>query len=499
MMDRPSGNVQQPAAGQSAPPERNPDYKPPVLEFRTENNNLIAYLRVKSIQPGQALSYAEVMDFLKAKRVTYGIYEKRIWEYCERSSYFTELVCAHGLPPVDGEDGTMEFLFKTKQDISLQQRQDGTVDYRDLGLIQNVKKGDALCRISPPKPGSDGIDVFGRPIHYKEGRVPRFPTGRNIAVSEDGLTLTALIDGCIEYKSMVLNILDSYIVHGNVDGSSGNIDTVGSVTVLGDVLEGFSVKAGGSITVRGMVEGARLQAEGNITIAKGMNGMGKGRLICGGDVTAKFFENCNIECEGDVYSDVIMNSIVKAGNAVILRGKNGLLLGGRCTTGRRVYANYIGNANNLKTDVIIESPALHKLIQKKGMEEQDEEIKKQMETLRNSRSLLQSQIDTLGTLLTIGHAHERVEKLINDNVEKQKKIDAQISALQEQIALTQEELIDNPADFNIVGVRVVYSGVKISIGAYTMLLKKDYSSVKFYPGKDDLTNGPILPSDRIDY
>lgn len=498
MMYRQSENTQQSAEKAPAPPEQGVAEKP-VLELRTEDNNLVAYLRVKSIHPGQALPYADVMDFLKEKKITYGVNEKQIQEYCEHKNYFNELVCAHGLPPVDGQDGTLEFLFKTKQDIIPQQREDGTVDYRDLGLVQNIKKGEPLCRITPPTPGIDGMDVFGRTIHFKEGRFPRFPTGRNTSASEDGLQLVSLIDGCIEYKSMVLNVLDSYIVHGNVDGASGNIDTVGSVTVLGDVLEGFSVKAGGSITVRGMVEGARLQAQGNIAIAKGMNGMGKGRLICGGDVTAKFFENCIIECEGDVYSDVVMNSAVKAGNSVILRGRNGLLLGGRCTAGRRVYANYIGNANNLKTEVNIDSPALNRLIRRKTLETQVENVRKQLVDLQDAKSLLQSQIDTLSNLLTIGHSHEKVEKLIGEDQHKQKLIDGQIAALREQIALTEEEPTDTPADFNVTGIRVVYSGARISIGAYVMPLKKDYSSTKFYLGKDNIESGPILPSDRIEY
>ena len=497
-MYNPSVGAQQAAKPTSSSAGQNTDEKP-ALELRTENNNLAAYLRVKSIKPEQILSYDDVMDFLKQRRITYGIREKAVREYCEQKKYFTELICAQGLPPVDGEDGTLEFLFKIKQDIIPQQRDDGTVDYRDLGLVQNVKKGEPLCRITPPKQGSDGIDVFGRTIHFKEGRIPRFPTGRNIAASEDGLTLVALIDGCIEYKSMVLNILDSYIVRGNVDGASGNIDTVGSVTVLGDVLEGFSVKAGGSITVRGMVEGARLQADGNISIAKGMNGMGKGRLVCAGDVTAKFFENCMIECEGNVYSDVLMNCIVKAGNAVILRGKNGLLLGGRCTAGRRIYANYIGNSNNLRTEAIIDSPALNKLLRRETLEASGEDVRKELGDLQNSRALLQSQVDTLKNLLTIGHAHEKVERLIEENVRKQKAIDIQIAALQEKISLEAETPEDNPVDFNITGMRIIYSGVKISIGAYAMPLKQDYSSTKFYLGKDQIDSGPILPSDRMDY
>ncbi len=487
------------SAGKGVPAGRSGAEKP-VLELRTENNNLTAVLRVKSIGSEQTLAYEDVMDFLKQKRISYGIREQAVKEYCERKRYFAELVCAQGLPPVDGTDGTLEFLFKTKIDAVPEQRDDGTVDYRALGLVQNIRKGEPLCRITPPAPGSDGVDVFGRALHFKEGRFPRFPTGRNVAASEDGLTLVALIDGCIEYKSMELNVLDSYIVHGDVDGASGNVDTVGSVTVLGDVREGFSVKAGGSITVRGMVEGARLQAGVNINIAKGMNGMNKGRLICEGSVTAKFLENCIIDCKGDVYSDVLMNSIVNAKGSVILRGRNGMLLGGRCTAGRRIYANYIGNANNLRTEAILDSPALERLLRRRSLEAPEGEIRKELEELRNGRSLLQSQIDTLGNLLTIGRAHEKVKKLIEENKRKQKEIDAQMASLQDALSLVDEvPLVETPGDFNVSGIRIVYSGVRIKIGAVSLTLKQDYSSTKFYLGKDEIESGPLLPSDHIEY
>ena len=74
----------------------------------------------------------------------------------------------------------------------------------------------------------------------------------------------------------------------------GNINFTGSVVIHGDVLEGYSVKAKGDITVMGIVEGARLSAGGDILLHKGMRGMRTGVLEAEGDITAKFLSLIHI-------------------------------------------------------------------------------------------------------------------------------------------------------------------------------------------------------------
>lgn len=107
------------------------------------------------------------------------------------------------------------------------------------------------------------------------------PSGTNTVISEDKLSLLAAVDGCIENLHSRINVNDVFIVRGNVDSASGNVNANGSVIVQGDVMEGFSVKAGQDISVRGMVEGAILEAKGTISLSNGMNGMGRGTLKAG--------------------------------------------------------------------------------------------------------------------------------------------------------------------------------------------------------------------------
>lgn len=472
----------------------------PEMDVRVSADRLTAYLTVKVKQPDQILTYQNVIDFLKSKEITYGICEDSIRDFCESKKYFLELPCARGLDPVDEEDANMEYLFKTDGSGLPVKREDGTVDYHDLGLVQNVRKGDVLCRIVPPPQGKDGIDIFNKPIQHKKSRFPTFPSGKNTLISKDGLELYAAIDGCIEYKNLILNVNEVFIVHGNVDSSSGNIDFLGSVIVQGDVMEGFMVKAGGDITVRGMVEGATLDAGGSITISNGMNGMHGGKLTAGGNITAKYFQNSVLSCGGDVCADVIMNSNVTAGHSVILRGRSARLMGGRCCAGQQIYANDIGTDNYVKTDVMIDSPSLTRILA--GSAASAEEIStldRKIIEQQQKEDVIKKQIDTVNHVIAAGNDSEQMALLVKALTQKQEQCEGKIKEFQNSMEEIKKAPTASTADYNVVGLKIIYSGTKITIGGFVMPLVNDYSNTKFYIEKGQIVSGPILPSDRMSY
>ena len=104
------------------------------------------------------------------------------------------------------------------------------------------------------------MDVFGQPVRGRRGTMPPVPQGRNIVYSEDRDRLLAACEGNLTFRSGRFHVENVFTVSGNVDNSVGNINFTGSVVIHGDVLEGYSVKAKGDITVMGIVEGARLSA-----------------------------------------------------------------------------------------------------------------------------------------------------------------------------------------------------------------------------------------------
>jgi uncharacterized protein len=471
--------------------------KKPEIQLSVSRDGMEAAVRVKITERDQTVSFEEVMEFLKENGIVYGILESMIRDFCENRKFFIDCLCAKGLPPEDQDDGKIEYLFNREPNHIPSEREDGTVDYRNLGLVQNVKKGDVLCRVIPPEPGKDGIDVYGKPVPYRRGKLPHLPAGKNTVISEDGMTLTAGVDGCIEYKNATVNVSEVFIVRGDVDSSSGNIDFLGTVIVQGDVLEGFSVKAGGDITVRGMVEGALLEAGGNIVIACGMNGMSHGKLIAGGSVTSQYIENATVECEGDVRADVIFNSIVKAGNSVLVRGRKGLLAGGKCQAGRSVTATVIGSGG-AHTEVLIVSKLLDGLLAGKEGEKPDS-VKEKLQKEQKNLEILNSQINTILSVMK-KNPHSLKAKTLLRNARAQKELaESNIKYLQAKVAAmgkADQQGLSN-LDFKISALRTIYAGTKLTIGGFMETLSTDYDSTKFYANHERIISAPIQPIDRI--
>lgn len=468
--------------------------KGPEIQLSVSSDGLTATIRVKPVED-QPVSVEEIVSFLRQNGVVYGILEDSIRDFCDNKKFFLELPCARGIAPIDEENGTLEYLFEKDKNLMPTELDDGTVDYRDLGIVQNVKKGDVLCRIIPPAPGRNGTDVCGKPLPFRKGALPSFPQGRNTEVSEDGLTLTSTTDGCIEYKNASLSISEVFIVRGDVDSASGNIDFLGTVVVQGDVLEGFTVKAGGDINVRGMVEGATMEAGGNIAIAYGMNGMNRGRLTAGGSVSAQYIENSTVKCEGDVRTGVVLNSVVTAGNSIIVRGKRGLLAGGRAQAGRQIYAVTIGSGG-ARTELSIISEALGEILSGSGggnLNALDGELK----TERRNRDTLKAQEGTIRQFLQ-RDPQSLKGKMMLKNVSSQRELaDIKVKSLEERVRVLSGGAGLSLPDFKVVAARTACAGTKITIGAFSTILTSDNNAMKFYPDQDHIVTSPVLPSDRI--
>jgi uncharacterized protein (DUF342 family) len=478
---------------EEAAPEAEPK---PELELQVATDKMAAYLRIKAAPNGnREVSYEEIMEFLRQAGVCYGVFDGAIREYCDKKQFFLELKCAEGLPPVDEENGKIVYNFRTEQSNAPQQKEDGTVDYMNLGLVQNVSAGDLLCQLTLPAPGQDGIDIYNDPVPYTRGKIPKFPSGKNTVISEDGLTLTAAIDGCIEYKNAMLNIDDAFVVHGDVGSSSGNITFTGTVTVQGDVREGFTVKAGRDIIIRGFVEGATIEAGGNVTIAKGMNGMGKGVIRAEGDISGKYFENVSLFCKGDVYADVVMNSRTQAEGSVFLKGRNALLIGGSCQVGRRVYAGTIGNENNSHTEICIASQELQKLLSDLAGGE-TEKLRAALTSAKEKEAIYKTKITALTREIAGKQGVDAIKAELRSAILKKGKIEAEVRELEAKIAASEKDK-QSSSDFNIIGVKTIFAGTKLKIGSFVQILSENYNNIKFYSDRGSIVNGPVLPSDRI--
>lgn len=417
----------------------------PTFKIRITPDKMQAYLAVSKPENCRTVLPEDLLKALEDAGVTYGINEKEIDRCCELQSFFSEVLCAQGVSPVDGIDGTFTYHFDLNPELKPRVRSDGTADFHDMGLIQSVAKDEVLCSRTMPIPGEDGMNVFGIAIPFKPGAEKKFMNGANTYISEDLLELRSSVDGCINFKNNIVAVNDTFTVNGNVDPSTGDIVFCGNVIVMGDVREGFKVHAGKDVTIRGMVEGATIWAKGNILITEGMNGMNEGKLFAGGNIKGKYFQNAEIMCQGDITADYYLYGTVTAGGAINADGFKGLMLGGIYQAGASVTARTIGADSYLTTKVsIIES--------EEGF--WNPESKKTPEEIEAELALMKE---------------EEREQWLAEHVYK---------------------VPSAPQDAKVIAKAVAYPGVKLTFGQLIKNLNEEYNNVKFYLNDDGIADTP---------
>ncbi len=99
--------------------------------------------------------------------------------------------------------------------------------------------------------------------------------------------MTAGIDGYLRWNGNKIDVVDLYVVNGDVDFNTGNVRYHGSIEVRGSVRAGFEVMAGRELTIVGMVDGGTAVSEGGgVTVGQGVigNSEAKGIVLALGDI-----------------------------------------------------------------------------------------------------------------------------------------------------------------------------------------------------------------------
>ncbi|MBN1765138.1 MAG: DUF342 domain-containing protein [Sedimentisphaerales bacterium] len=212
--------------------------------------------------------------------------------------------------------------------------------------IINVKKDQPLIRIIPPDRGTDGTDVYGKPIPRKLGREAYLRLGNNVRQEED--IIYADTNGKVECTIEKIWVDEKLEIKSNVDFSVGNIDFDGDIEIPKNILDLFKVCTRSSITVRGVIEAACVHADLDINGLGGMTGKEKGEYSAGRDINAKYITNAKVQAGRNitVYSEVVHCDLVCNG---MLTVENGPLVGGRSVVKKGLKIKHLGSEAGTKT------------------------------------------------------------------------------------------------------------------------------------------------------
>lgn len=333
----------------AAPCENTPEGTPidAVCYVGVSADQMCAWIFVFPPAFGGADFTKDMMQFaLDGAKVSFGLDMGVLMELVIEKTYGIVFTIAQGIAPVNGTDGKIIEKFQREKKINIETSETAKVDYRNLNWVQQVHKGDEICQIIKATPGENGTNVMGAEIRAAEGRTPIVPIGKNTNIDEVKSELVASCDGQITFKNQAFHVEQVLEIAGDVDNSIGNLDAIGNVNIMGNVQDGFTVKATGDITVKGVVEGARLESRHNIVIRGGLKGNMRAMIIAKGDIKCKFIENATVKAEGNVTADSIINSQIMSSMSVEVLTGRGMIIGGEITARDTIRAKVIGNEHN---------------------------------------------------------------------------------------------------------------------------------------------------------
>ncbi len=427
---------------------------------------------------GRAADEDMLWNALESAKVSFGIDEMKLHRLGEAPEYFRLCHLAEGRPAVDGKNGEVIDHFNRNLEIHLTVREDNTIDYKDLGWLQTITEGEAICVLVPPTEAVPGHDVTGSEVRGRNGQKATAPMGQNTKMSEDGLSLLATIEGVVTFASGRFRVDPILIIKGNVSTETGNIDTIGDILIHGDIQEGFTVQASGNITVQGMIEGATVMAGGDIQVGRGMNGNSHGVLQARGEVRSKFIENATVTAGGKITCDTIINSTISSDTAIEVTTGRGAIIGGQITALERITAKSIGNQSNRNIVITMGSTA-NLLREKYELEQKKWALESEVdETQKNLR------------FLAVGGAQNPENGPMADDLK------LRLSVLKMQLATTTRSLeaaLEKQVNSSVCRLRadVLYPPAQITIGGASKILRQMYFNATVYcnsKGEVDIAN-----------
>ena len=422
---------------------------------------------------GNPFSETLLKETLEANRVKFGIKED-VLQDIGKNGWTENRLIAEGVPPEEGEKAKFVPLVKESDHKGIpQEREDGSVDYKDLRLYLTVNEGTPLLRHFPPTAGTPGTDVNGEPILPLpvNDRVLRPGVGTTIS-PDDPDVIVATRSGKPSFDDNSVRV-DPTLEVNKVDPSTGNVIFDGNIVVWGSVKAGYTVQAGHDLTILDTVEGADLIAGNDITLVTGIYGRGKSKISLKGNLTARFLNDCTIQCGGNIeVTDLMSHCFVECEGALRLGelGGKGQIIGGNIQVLEKARARIIGSVSEINTRIAV-GPSDAFL---SGVGRIKEEINQLQHDLKIIGKPPQSQSD---------QGHDENVPGFENMIAKQLALVEKLKALEEEEIKLQEKL-DSSRNGHI-WAEEAYRGAVLSVGTLRKTIEDLTTDFYLYPPADE--------------
>ncbi len=259
---------------------------------------------------------------------------------------------------------------------------------------------------------------------------------------------------------------------GDIDYQTGHIDFPADVHIRGEIKAGFRVHAGGSVYCAKTMDASEVRCAEDLTVGWGLIGRRAGKVKVGGQLRAKFVENCYVEAKGPVFVDVgILNSIVYSGDRVET-GFKGVIAGGSVNAQNGIRSVQLGTRMGPRTELYCGTAY---------------EVEQRLEWIRNRNLELAYKLKQVESHLK-KPAQNRDQLL-----DIQRRIKEAIHRLNEAAQSLVFQL-DRNEEAEVLVSGCVYPGVYVEICHVSFVVVRQLKNVRFHLDKDKgkIVANPLL-------
>jgi len=459
-----------------------------ISPLSVSKDKLKAFYYVYPTKFGRIPAYADLEEIMHQYRILSRLDQNQIVEQMQaidvNQPKFTRILIAQGKEPVNGHEEYYVPLVNLQKKAG-ELKSDGSIDFKEVGFIVEVKKGQDILKRIPKEKSVDGYNVYGDKVPGEIVTTDGYNKGANMEPSRDDENIfVSAIDGCVDVDGKTISVLPIVYIQGDINYETGNIDFDGSVHIMGSVLPGFTVKARGDIVIEKNVDDAHIEAQGDITVKMGVVGKENAKLVANGKVTAKYLLNSKVEAVGDIIvEDSIINCDVFSNSKIRVVARQGKIIGGKATALYEIMVNVSGSPNETETllsvgrNLFIEKELadVHKEIAK-WRQAVDESIRKLKGSFGNS--VFENPKEYIAKLPPTKQKSCLIllKELSNNNAEMKKLIE-QSKEIQDKLKLEREPciIIKNKA----------YPNTIINIRKSTKRIDSPIDNVKYYEDPED--------------
>ena len=453
----------------------------PMPTVRITEDCMEAYMTVVPSGTPENYTVEYLTEVLHLNHVKIGILPENLQKIIDNNLYNKEVLVAQGAEAQDGKDGYCEYLFETNLSQKPIELEDGTVDYKNIKMIELVEPGQKIAIYHAGTAGTNGYNLAAQFKLAKHGAELPPLKGTGFQRMEDGVTYCATVGGKITELNNRVNIFPVHELYGDVDLSTGNIEFNGDVIIHGNVLEGMSIKATGTVTVDKIVESAYIDGKKGVILRGGVLGKNGSKVRSKGNITAQFLEYADVKTDGDIEADSFLDSHVYVGGMIKLTGKKGCIVGGSTHAVRGITACEIGNSAGANTEV---SVGVHQKVYEQItlLDRETKDDEKQLQRIEEGLVQFETIMRQKGVSF---HNDPRRMALVKEKV----RLSAQIAGRREEMDGLQQ-VISASNDAYVQVVKNVYPGVRVSVDEQTIQVQELQKSVEFkkYMGRVGMFN-----------